>query len=60
MKLPNLRIRLVPDHRCVRCGQLGYIEQKSTLCCACLNISLLRYLKMRREGLRLLAQRDKS
>ena len=50
-KLPKLRIRLVPDLRCMRCGQgSGYVEEKSTLCLGCLNISLLRFVKKRFGG----------
>lgn len=60
LSLPNLRVRLVPNLRCLRCGQMGYVEQKSTLCCACLNISLLRYLKLHREGSRKIDARAKK
>ena len=49
MKLPTLKLRLLPDLRCTRCGQLGYAEEKTGLCGACWNISLLRYAKRKRE-----------
>lgn len=49
MKLPNLKLRLVPDERCIRCGQLGYVAEKAQLCGACLNISLLKYAKRRKQ-----------
>lgn len=45
MKLPILKLRLAPDGRCMRCGQGGYVEEKSRLCLGCLNISLLEYAK---------------
>jgi len=48
MKLPVLRLRLLPDLRCTRCGQLGYCEEKTTLCGACWNVSLLRYAKRKK------------
>jgi hypothetical protein len=44
-RIPVLLIRLVHGMRCMRCGQMGYVEQKSTLCLGCLNVSLLRYVK---------------
>lgn len=49
--LPVLIIRLVPGERCIRCGQRdGYVHDKSMLCPACLNISLLVYLRRCREN----------
>lgn len=47
MRLPILKMRVLPDLRCMRCGQRGYVEEKSTLCLACFNISLLRFGKLR-------------
>jgi hypothetical protein len=60
MKLPRLHIRLTPDLRCVRCGQLGYSEDKSTLCLGCLNISLLRFVQKSKVALRESAARGEK
>lgn len=49
MNLPNLKLRLIPEERCIRCGQLGYVAEKAQLCGACLNISLLKYAKRKRS-----------
>jgi hypothetical protein len=49
MKLPKLKITMIPDSFCIRCGQHGYIGEKSCLCLGCLNIALLRYSRKRKE-----------
>lgn len=46
---PVLRLRLLPDLRCTRCGQLGYVEEKTGQCGACWNVSLLRFYYRRAE-----------
>ena len=38
VKLPILRLRLLPNLRCTRCGRLGYCEQKTTMLGYCQNI----------------------
>jgi hypothetical protein len=48
-KLPNLLIRVMPDSRCVACGQHGYVLDKAQLCLACMNMSLLQYAKLTKE-----------
>lgn len=48
MNLPKLLIKLVPDGRCIRCSQSGYVGEKCGLCLSCLNISLLLYAKRKK------------
>ena len=50
MKLPALKIRLVPEGVCIRCAQHGYVDEKAQLCCGCLNISLLKYARRKLAG----------
>lgn len=50
MKLPRLRLFLIPDMRCVRCGQFGYVDDKVTMCCGCMNIAILRSAKKKRAA----------
>jgi hypothetical protein len=50
-KLPIIRLRMLPDLRCTRCGQRGYVNDKDFLCASCLNISLCRFAKVRRAEL---------
>lgn len=45
MTLPNLKLYLVPSKRCMRCGQIGYVHDRTTLCLACTNIGLLRWAR---------------
>lgn len=45
MSLPNLVMRLIPNKRCGRCGQLGYVHERTGLCLSCTNIGLLRWAK---------------
>ncbi len=52
MSARKLKIVMVPDAHCVRCGQSGYVGEKSGLCLGCLNISLLRYARKEKEEAR--------
>jgi hypothetical protein len=45
MSLPTLKLFLIPDVRCMRCGQIGYVHDRTTMCLACTNIGLLRWAK---------------
>ena len=38
---------MIPETHCVKCGQKGYCDDKTSLCCGCLNIGLLLYAKRR-------------
>lgn len=49
MKLPVFNIRMLPNLRCTRCGQKGYVSDRAMLCGSCWNISLLRYAKRKAE-----------
>lgn len=48
MKLPILKIRMVPDGRCIMCAQSGYVQEKARLCPSCLNYALLEYVKWKK------------
>jgi hypothetical protein len=52
VSLPTLNLHLIPDVRCTRCGQLGYVHDRTTLCMACTNISLLRWAARKNLNLR--------
>ena len=43
--LPVLLMRLVPNARCIKCGQGGYVHDRARLCCACLNMAVLLYAR---------------
>jgi hypothetical protein len=48
MNLPVLKVRLMPNCQCIRCGQHGYVADKCQLCIGCLNIALLIYAKKKK------------
>lgn len=48
VKLPKLLIKLVPEARCLRCSQSGYVGEKCQLCLSCLNVATLIYAKRKK------------
>lgn len=60
MNLGTIKIRLVPGRRCVRCGAAGYTEEKSDLCCACLNISLLLFERWKKREAQILRREEEN
>jgi hypothetical protein len=34
--LPTLKLRMIPEQRCTKCGAFGYVSDVSRLCCWCL------------------------
>jgi hypothetical protein len=43
MSLPILKLRMLPDTRCMKCGCHGYTDDKTSLCGGCLGVSLAVY-----------------
>jgi hypothetical protein len=48
LKLPILKLRLIPDGRCIACGQGGYVIEKAELCMGCMNRSFLQFERRRK------------
>jgi hypothetical protein len=36
LSLPILKLRMIPEQRCTKCGAFGYVSDISHLCCWCL------------------------
>jgi len=59
VNLGTILLRMIPERRCGRCGANGYVDEKSFLCCACVNISLLRFRRWKKQEARLLGKEVK-
>jgi len=51
MTLPVLKLRMLPEGFCMRCGAHGYVDDKTCLCGGCLGISLAVYHKRKSMNL---------
>jgi hypothetical protein len=49
VKLPKLKIVIVPDAICVRCSAKGYVLEKARLCLPCFNIAAKMYESEKRK-----------
>jgi hypothetical protein len=52
VSLPTLRLKMIPNCSCIKCGARGYVSDVSLLCCWCLAPSLVLFHRRKSLNLR--------